>query len=200
MITEFKIFEGKTDLDMINDMFSRCDNKQYMKYISEEDPDLFVVNDKFDEFEAKKYFLKDVYNIEVVDVEEQKLVSFYEFTNEINKIIGHNPVLLYHYTSSNLLNSILKNGLITGYKKTNPFSNTYSGVYLTTENSGRVVEGYVRMAVRKHGGMGIQLYVKKYLNDVHPDPDDADLRSGKFQFITEKVFSKEILFHEEHLA
>jgi len=206
MITNFKIFErsenslfeSNSEENMINDMFSRCDKKVYMKYISEADIELFSINDKFNELEARKYFLKDEYSIEVVEVEEQKLVSFYDYSNDIEDIIGNQPILLYHYTSSNLLKSIEKNGLKTGFKKTNPFSNSYSGVYLTTETSGQAVSNYAKIAVRKHGGKGIQLYIKTNFGNIEQDPDDADLRSGKFQFITEYVSPEQIIFYEEY--
>ena len=67
MITNFKIFESFEDTQrkMINNMFSRCDNKEYIKYMSEADVELFSIDDKFDKFESIKYFLKDFYNIEV---------------------------------------------------------------------------------------------------------------------------------------
>jgi len=199
MITNFKIFESfeDTQREMINNMFSRCDNKEYIKYMSEADVELFSIDDKFDKFESIKYFLKDVYNIEIKEIEENYLVSFRAFDKNIKKIVGDYPCLFYHYTSSTLLNNILRKGLIKGYKKTNPYLNTYSGVYVTTEDWGPAVFGYVRKAIQKHGGKGITLYIKKYLKDLKQDPDDVGLRSGKFQFITEHVYPKEIIFHEE---
>jgi hypothetical protein len=202
MITEFKIFEQSEDIEkrMINDMFSRCSNKKYLDYISREDPDLFVVDDVFDEDEAREHFLEDMYEIEVTKVEDEYLVSFGEFNDEVKNIIGNNPVLLYHYTSSELLKSILDKGLIKGYRRTNSFANSYSGVYLTSESGGNCVRGYVNMAKYQHGGCGIQLYIKKYLKDLVSDPDDADIRSGKYQFITDHVFPNEIIFHEDFHA
>lgn len=199
MITKFKIFEHSenTEIEMINDMFSRCDNKKYMKYISSEDPELFVVDGVFDEYESKINFLKDVYDIEIENIENNYIVSFGEFNDEKKKIIGKYPVLLYHYTSSTLLPNILKNGLIKGFHKTNPQANSYSGVYLTTEMTGYSVKLYAKISIQKHGGDGIRLYIKKYLSNIVPDPDDADLRSGKFQFITDHVSPNEIIYHTE---
>ena len=201
MITTFKIFENNNiEQNMINEMFSRCNQKVYMNWVSNADIELFTVDDKFDEYEAKVSFLEEQYGIKVIDVEEQNLVSFDENLPELKKIIGNLPILLYHYTSSNLLNSIKKEGLIKGYKKTNPFTNTYSGVYLTTEVSGNAVSGYVKMAIQKHGGRGIQLYIKTYFDKITGDPDDADLRTGRYQFITDYVSPKDIIFYEDYIA
>ena len=88
MITNFKIFESFEDIqrEMINNMFSRCDKKEYTKYMSEADVELFSVDDKFSEFEARKNFLKDFYNIEVKDIEENYLVSFRAFDKNIKKL------------------------------------------------------------------------------------------------------------------
>ena len=68
---------------------------------------------------------------------------------------------------------------------------------MTTEDWGPAVFGYVRKSIQKHGGKGITLYIKKYLKDLQPDPDDVGLRSGRYQFITEHVYPKEIIFNEE---
>ena len=200
MITRFKLFENNTEESIINDMFSRVSKNVYMKWMSEADIDLFTVDDKFDELEAKTAFLDEQYEIRVIEVEGQNLISFNEYLPDIKKIVGGYPILLYHYTSSNLLSSVLKEGLIKGYKKTNPFTNTYSGVYLTTETTGNAVKGYIRMAYNKHGGDGIQLYIKTYFSKIQQDPDDADLKSGRYQFITDYVPPQDIIFHEPYFA
>ena len=200
MITRFKLFENNTEESIINDMFSRVSKNIYMKWMSEADIDLFTVDDKFDELEARTAFLDEQYGIQVKEVEGQNLISFDEYVPEIKKIVGDYPILLYHYTSENLLESVLKDGLIKGYKKTNPFTNSYSGVYLTTEVSGNAVRGYVIKATQKHGGYGIQLYIKTYFSKIQQDPDDADLKSGRYQFITDYVPPQDIIFHERYFA
>ena len=202
MITQFKLFEHSDGIEkiMVDDMFSRCDKNEFIKYVSRTDPDEFVINDVYNEFKAKKCYLDDVFDIKVKNIEDNYVVSFWGFSNNIHKIIGNNPVLLYHFTSNNLLNSILKNGLLTGHVKTNPFTNSYSGVYLTTQDAGSVINSYVDTAIRKHGGKGVQLYIKKNIKDLEPDPDDSDLRNGKYQFITDHVSPREIIFYEEYVS
>jgi hypothetical protein len=203
MITQFKLFEQHEDVEkkMLNDIISRFSTtrfcqRNYMKYISETNLDYFTVDDVFDEYESKKKFLEDEYDIQVVKIKDEYLVSFNKYTEEIGNLIGNQPVLLYHYTSSKLLPSILEKGLLIGYKKTNPGGNSYAGVYLTTEYSGFAVKIYGNIAVRKHGGREIRLYIKKYLNELTQDPDDADIRTGDYQFITDKVLPDEIITYE----
>lgn len=206
MITKFNLFENLEDIEtkIYNDIFSRFDTtrfcqRNYLKFISETNPDIFTVDGIFDEFEAKKNFLEGEYDIEVVKVKDEYLVSFNEYNEYVQNLIGDLPVLLYHYTSSSLLNSILEKGLLTGYVRTNPGGNSYSGVYLTTEYSGYAVKIYGNISVKKHGGEEIRLYIKKYLKDLTQDPDDADIRTGRVQFITNQVTPEEIIKHEKYI-
>jgi hypothetical protein len=195
MITQFKLFEQTDDVEtrIINDMISRCEN-EFLKYVEKQN------HYRYDDMKEKKSFLDNVYDITVKNIEDNYVVSFWGFTNNVHRIIGNNPVLVYHFTSSNLLNDILKEGLVQGKVKTNPFSNSYSGVYLTTQNAGTVINSYVDTAIRKHGGKGVQLYIKKNIKDLEPDPDDIDLRTGKYQFITDHVLPREIIFHEKYVS
>jgi hypothetical protein len=55
-------------------------------------------------------------------------------------------------------------------------------------------------ATQKHGGYGIQLYIKTHFSKIQQDPDDADLKSGRYQFITDYVPPQDIIFHERHFA
>ena len=70
-----------------------------------------------------------------------------------------------------------------------------AGVYLTTEASGPAVESYRQHAVRRWGGEPASLMVRiDHISELSPDPDDADISSGKHQFIVPYVPASNVLF------
>lgn len=94
MITKLKIFENRTiEENMINEMFNRCNQEVYMNWMSNADIDLFTVDDKFDELEAKTSFLDEEYGIKVIEIEEQTLVSFDVNLPELEDIIDNLPMV-----------------------------------------------------------------------------------------------------------
>lgn len=113
------------------------------------------------------------------------LVTFYHLDRESQRLIGDLPVALYHFTSSRVLRSIREHGLESDRNPVNDRVNP--GVYLTTEQSGPAVQGYVRRAVAHHGGHGIMLTVMCHLNELTDDEDDADISSGLTQFTMDHV-------------
>lgn len=110
--------------------------------------------------------------------------------------VGDLPFALYHHTSTALLDSIRRDGLLVG-RQTN-FFNSQAGVYVSTISSGTPVETYSRRAARVHGGEPMTLRVARQLADLTPDPDDADLAwaQGR-QFITPAVPVKSIRWDTE---
>lgn len=132
--------------------------------------------------EAFEDFLKDEQSIRV---RRDGLITFYHLTNSVQTLIGDLPVALYHFTASGVIRSIRAAGLEGDRETINGREN--DGVYLTTEQSGPAVTGYVRRAVSAHGGYGVVLIIKCYLNELEPDPDDADIASGRTQFLIADV-------------
>lgn len=99
------------------------------------------------------------------------------------RLIGQLPVALFHHTASGVLASIQEHGLIVG-KQTNYF-NSQAGVYVSARRAGEPVAVYSRVAAARHGGEPMVLRVRRTLDQITPDPDDADLAWAQgVQFIT----------------
>lgn len=130
-----------------------------------------------------------------VDVQDDGSVMFYYLTPKVEQLIGDLPVLLYHHTSSHLVPKIRREGLRGDVTRSNPHENSGAGVYLTSEASGPAVDGYLRGATgRSKNGRDVSLLVRTHLRDLISDPDDADISSGKHQFILPYVAPSDIIF------
>ena len=96
------------------------------------------------------------------------------------------PLALYHHTSSALLPKIAEQGLLVG-RQTN-FFNSQLGVYLSLIRAGMPVSVYSQRAAYLHGGDPITLRVRRTLDQIENDPDDADLPTlCNRQFISDPV-------------
>jgi hypothetical protein len=127
-------------------------------------------------------YLRDEQNI---TVREDGLIEFWGLDGTKRKIIGDLPVVLFHYTASKALKSIKHHGLLPDRPSVN--YRKAPGVYLTTEGSGNAIDGYARNAEQRIGGYAIKLEVKCYLHELQSDPDDADISSGRHQFMVNQV-------------
>jgi RNA:NAD 2'-phosphotransferase (TPT1/KptA family) len=114
-------------------------------------------------------------------------------------------VWLYHGTTSAFLPRILREGLVPG-KDARPPRKRLLGlranladrggqirfqpyVFLTADDSGRAASAgwYARQAAHVHGGDPVVLRVIVPYDALAPDPDDADIRSGRYQFVIDHV-------------
>ena len=169
----------------LNDIRQRLGNK-YKKYLKDNEID--------DEPESVAEYLEGEHGIRVRD---DGRVEFDRLTRPVSAMIGNLPVVLIHHTTDALHKSIKKRGLLPagdGVKTSNPHLNSKSGVYVTTEGSGSVVDGYHRVATGAHGGNPSSYEVETTIPELTPDPDDQDLSGlvGK-QFILPRVHPSKIL-------
>lgn len=136
--------------------------------------------------------LADAYVIEVAD---DGLIEADKINDKVRALVGDLPVAVYHHTSSALLAKIAAQGLIIG-KQTN-FFNTQAGVYLSTRRAGEPVDIYSKRAVHVHGGDPSVIRVRRRVDQLVPDPDDADLAWAQgVQFISEAVPPCDVLAGE----
>lgn len=127
--------------------------------------------------------LADAY---VVEVGDDGLIEADKINDKVRALVGDLPVAVYHHTSSALLPKIAALGLIIG-KQTN-FFNTQAGVYLSTRRAGEPVDIYSKRAVHVHGGDPSVIRVRRRIDQLVPDPDDADLAWAQgVQFISDPV-------------
>jgi hypothetical protein len=129
-----------------------------------------------------EYYLETEHGIQVQD---NGLIMAW-FLGKVEKtIIGDNAVLLFHHTASGALPEILGEGLVAGKHAVNLQSpvTKASGVYVTLRDSGADVDGYLNAARAYYGGDGLTLEVRSRITDLLPDPDDADLSSGRYQYV-----------------
>ena len=113
---------------------------------------------------------------------------------------------LYHGTTSKFLPRILRDGLVPGdepprrkrLRRQDRKSNTggpgdpvryQPHVFLTANEAGHAssAEWYARGAAATHGGDPVILRVLVPWDDLEPDPDDADIASGRYQFVIDRV-------------
>jgi hypothetical protein len=106
-------------------------------------------------------FLYEIYDIRIID----DIVEFDTLNNEIISLIGDNYVKLYHFAPGKYKDDISTNGLRLGITKTNPYKNSYSGIYLTTHISGKEIDGYKMNIRNSHNCDPILVTVKMKLNE-----------------------------------
>lgn len=109
---------------------------------------------------------------------------------DTEEAVGGLPVLVYHHTTSGALKGIreqrgLVSGRTLGYEPTEHNSADY--VFVTTRRSGPEINGYVWRARERFGGDHVILTIKTTLYELEPDPDDADLPTGRTQFVLDRV-------------
>jgi hypothetical protein len=114
------------------------------------------------------------------------------------RIIGDLPVAVYHHTASGVLAQIKQTGLRSWRdtnvrRPANEHMNSGAGVYVTTETGGPVVDGYLRIAQRVHGGHPVSLTIRTTLDALTRDPDDVDLSVGAHQFVLSHVLPGDIV-------
>ncbi|MCZ8256081.1 MAG: hypothetical protein O9327_10495, partial [Polaromonas sp.] len=108
-----------------------------------------------------------------ISVAKDGLVEVEEMLSVTRSLVSGLPLALYHHTATALLPKIAKHGLVVG-RQTN-FFNSQAGVYLSLIPSGEPVEIYSKRAAYLHGGDPVTLRVRRTLDQIEPDPDDADL-------------------------
>lgn len=120
-----------------------------------------------------------------VSVRDDSLIEFWTLSPAVQRMIGDNEVALFHYTSSRVIPSITRTGLDADRKSVNGTVNR--AVFLTSEQSGPPVRAYLMGALRSHRGKPVRITVRMSLDELSPDPDDADIESGNHQFIVSHV-------------
>jgi hypothetical protein len=129
-----------------------------------------------------------------VEVTDDGYVQFDELRSDdecdTQEAVGGLPVLVYHHTTSGALKGIrehrgLVSGQTLGYEPTEHNSADY--VFVTTRRSGPEINGYVWRARQRFGGDHVILTIKTTLYELEPDPDDADLSTGRTQFVLDRV-------------
>ena len=180
--------EAQDDV-VLRDMFSRANQNKFRAWAAENgatEDDLSTADGVLHEF---AYWLEQEHSVRV----ENGMVEFWRLDNPSTvRMIGDNPVLLYHFTSSLRVPSIRRDGLVSGRRSVNRTET--EGVYLTTETSGPAITGYIRNAVRgSKRAYGVRIDVRTFLHDIQPDQDDADIRSGATQFVTDYVAPSQIV-------
>jgi predicted RNA methylase len=147
-----------------------------------------------DEALRRDYFRDYLREEHSIAVRDDGRIEFWRLTSAVRRLIGDSEVVLLHHTASGIEPNIHTEGLRPGMKNVNRRSR--DAVFLTTEASGPAVNGYLQAAVQTHGGDRLTLEVVTTLDQLSPDPDDADIRSGATQFITGRVSPDKIIWPE----
>jgi hypothetical protein len=183
-----------TDEEILQDIYTRVNKEEFNNWLEDNSSQSLNSIEEDDLFYELENFLDDEKNIRVVD----SIIEFYKLWEDVENLIGDNPIKLYHFTSNKFIDSIKNNGLDMGHNKTNPYSNSYSGVYLTTETSGNVIDGYKNHIRQISNDSEVAMIeVKMYMNELTPDHDDSDISSGETQFISDRIEPNRILNIEE---
>lgn len=167
-----------------NDLYSRIDFDELKKYMIDNNWELDDIQN------AGEYFLRDEHSI---SIGSDGIIEFDKLTPDAEYLIGENAVKLYHFTAEKFKKSILKIGLVQGIKKTNPYRNSYSGIYLTTRTSGNEIDSYKYHIRNKHKSDIIRIDVKMFLDEIEKDEDDLGLASGETQFISDDIPANRII-------
>ena len=139
------------------------------------------------------YFRDYLHEEHYIGVRDDGLIEFWTLDGTAQKLIGNLPVVVYHYTSDKLDKKVRSQGLRADVKSVNPYKNSRAGVYVTTEQSGPAVDGYISMAIQAFGGNTRVWTIKTTLQELRPDPDDHDLSSGRHQFVLPYVKPQDLV-------
>jgi hypothetical protein len=122
------------------------------------------------------------------------LISPYGLSKKTKNLIKDLPIVVFHHTSTGALDGIIRNGLVSGLHNVNRHDvKNSAGVYVTLRDSGKDVEGYLDRARHYHGGDDFTIQIKTSIDQLYPDPDDADLSCGVYQFVLPKVSCSDIV-------
>lgn len=131
-----------------------------------------------------------------VHVRDDGRVEVWTLPDHLRRFLRDLPLVLFHHTSSTLLPAIRMRGLRPRRGRGTRW-NSRAGVYLTSEVSGPVVDGYHHRAVQRFGGDRVSLEVViDDVRDLRPDPDDQDLASGRTQWVVPYVLPEKVLWDD----
>lgn len=134
-----------------------------------------------------------------VTVREDGRLEVDTLPSHVRRFVRGLPIVLMHHTATGkkgrLEEQIRAQGLRRQPRPARADSlSTGAGVYLTSALSGPVVSGYLDKARRKHSGRHLSLEVVIHdVSELIPDPDDADITSGRRQWIVDYVPPSDIL-------
>jgi hypothetical protein len=167
----------------------------YAEATDEEDRQRVDAAKAGEDLDAREDLLQDYLRAEhSIEVRADGLVSFDQLSRDVRSIIGSQPVVLFHHTSDKVRAKVKREGLHTRGKAANPYRNSRAGVYLTTETSGAVVDGYQRRATSAHGGNPHTFEVRTTIPELDLDPDDRDIpRLHGRQFVLPEVPPDQII-------
>lgn len=160
------------------------DRKAFSEWVQEIQGD---VND-LDYF---RDFVDEKYSIEIRD--DGLTEINWRVDDDVKRVVGDEDIVVFHMTSTALLPKIRREGLRKSKKDANRFGQPPAGVYVSLHSSGVEFEGYAYNATAKHGGEPIMLEIRTKLSSMLPDPDDADISSGAYQYVLPSVPPSDIL-------
>lgn len=169
---------------------SKTDFEKWLKENYSGDELREILGDKEAYDSELEYWLESEHSIRV---DENGYVEFWDMDSKKRRYIGDLPVKVYHYTSDKIAEKVKKEGLRAGVKDVNRHGYKLHGVYVTTETSGPAVEGYGRVAANVFGGNETVFTIVTQLKRLRPDPNDADIQSGRFQYYLPDVSPDHIL-------
>jgi hypothetical protein len=112
-------------------------------------------------------------------------VGEWESWDVLNRRHRGSDVWLYHGTSTAVLDDILRHGLHPDVARHVHMDATEGFVYLTARGAGPgSAEYYARRASSVLGGDPVVLRVIVAWDDLEPDPDDQDISTGRYQYVT----------------
>lgn len=154
-----------------------------------------IMNDPSDFREYLDEFTSDRFEF---GIREDGLIEPERITAENAKIIGELPIVVYHHSTDAIEDQVGRDGLRPssekGIKKVNPYLNSSSGVYVTTEYGSNATRGYQNHAIQTHGGNARTWEIRTTISQLQDDPDDADLGwSQGRQFVLPYVSPSDII-------
>ncbi len=185
-------------LAVLNELASRDQNNGYQTWLQDtydEDAAEILASSPQEQAEYFEQYLEEEHNIEVTEQGWLETGGWMDPSGESDHFFPGMDIVLYHFTSDALLPKIKEEGLHTGHgQKSNVYS-TLAGVYLTMDSSYNSPPNrqYQVQAVDKWGGNPVRLTVIENFDELTPDPDDADIQSGRIQFITDYVNPRQIV-------
>lgn len=174
--------------------------RQFDQWLAEyQDGDMQAVHDIMNNEGEFLHYL-DEFTSEYYDFsirEEDGIIVPERITSENRPIIGDLPIAVYHHSTDAIDHLVQMRGLQSsnepGVDQVNPYLNSSSGVYVTTEIGGNAVDGYHSNAITHHGGNERTWEIITTVDRLTDDPDDEDLAwSAGRQFILPYVDPSQI--------
>ena len=128
-----------------------------------------------------------------VRVNRDGSISLKVINSVVRKFLGGHSIIVYHHTSSALLESIREKGLVAGLHKVGRKADLSKVVFVTTERTGDRPALFSKRACDSFGGSPVALMCRVPFTDLRIDKDESDNSDWQMHHVVASVGAESIV-------